>query len=108
MFRNISLTKFGFSPRVIEPISINLNSVGNLKTLQFNLHDLVSLPLITGTVLYKDRPDRPCKQMHLDYDKIIMIVMELNFKVEKLKNYCSSGYLHKVPKRYAVLANRQN
>ena len=46
--------------------------------------------------------------MHLDYDKIIMIVMELNFKVEKLKNYCSSGYLHKVPKRYAVLAKRQN
>ena len=46
--------------------------------------------------------------MHLDYDKIIMIVMELKFKVEKLKNYFSSGYLHKLPKRYAVLANRQN
>ena len=82
-------------------------SVGKIEN-NFNLHDLVSLPLITGTVLYKDRPDRPCKQMHLDYDKIIMIVMELNFKVEKLKNYCSSGYLHKVPKRNAVLANRQN
>ena len=107
MFRNISLTKFGLSPRVIEPININVNSVGKIENT-FNLHDLVSLPLITGTVLYKDRPDCPCKHMHLDYDKIIMIVMELNFKVEKLKNYCSSGYLHKVPKRYAVLANRKN
>ena len=106
MFRNISLTKFGFSPKVIEPISINLNSVGKIENT-FNLHDLVSLPLITGTVLYKDRPDRPCKHMHLDYDKIIVIVMELNFKVEKLKNYCSSGYLHMVPKRYAVLPNKK-
>ena len=108
MFRNISLTKFGFSPRVIEPISINLNSVGKIENT-FNLHDLVCLPRVTGTVLYhEDRPDRPCNHMHLDYDKIIMIVMELNFKVEKLKNYCSSGYLHRVPKRYAVLANRKN
>ena len=107
MFRNISLTKFGFLPRVIEPISVNLNSVGKIENT-FNLHDLVSLPLITGTVLCKDRPDHPCKHMHLDYDKIIMIVMELNFNVEKLKNYCISGYLHRVPKRHAVLANRKN
>ena len=88
-------------------MSINLNSVGKIENT-FNLHDLVFLPIFTGTVLYKDRPDRPCKHMQLDYDKIIMIVMELNFKVEKLKNYCSSGYLHRVPKRYAVLANRKN
>ena len=50
----------------------------------FNLHDLVSLRLITGTVLYhEDRLDRPCKHMHLDYDKIIMIVMELKVKSKK-------------------------
>ena len=83
MFRNISLTKFGFSPKVIEPISINLNSVGKIENT-FNLHDLVSLPLITGMVLYhEDRPDRPCKHMHLDYDKIIMIVVELKVKSTK-------------------------
>ena len=84
MFRNISLTKFGFLPRVIEPVNINLKSVGKIEST-FNLYDLVSLPLITGTVLYhEDRPDRPCKHMHLDYDKIIMIVMELKVKSKKI------------------------
>ena len=35
-------------------------------------------------VLYhEDRPDRPCKHMHLDYDKIIMIVVELKVKSTK-------------------------
>ena len=84
MFRNISLTKFGFLPRVTEPINITRKSVGKIEN-NFNLHDLVSLPLITGTVLYhEDRPDRPCKRMHLDYDKIVMIVMELKVKSKKI------------------------
>ena len=64
--------------------TLTRKSVGKIEN-NFNLHDLVSLPLITGTVLYhEDRPDRPCKRMHLDYDKIIMIVMELKVKSKKI------------------------
>ena len=44
-------------------------------------HSLL-LSLITGTD-HEDRPGRPCKHMHLDYDKIIMIVMELKVKWKK-------------------------
>ena len=39
-----------------------------------------SLPLISGTVLYKARPDRPCKHMHLDFDycrTIVVLVITL-------------------------------
>ena len=41
-----------------------------------------------------DRRDNPCKHIHLDYDYDSYGTQS---EVEKLKNYCSSGYFYNLP-----------
>ena len=47
-----------------------------------------------GVVIKPDRRDNPCKHIHLDYNYDSYGTQS---KVEKLKNYCSSGYLYSLP-----------